>query len=45
MEEPRPTFEELKALRVIDLRKRLTDLGLMQSGMKITVNHVAKFTK
>jgi len=30
----RVPFEELKALRVIDLRKMLTDLGLSQSGVK-----------
>jgi len=30
----RVPFEQLKALRVIDLRKMLTDLGLSQSGVK-----------
>ena len=34
MEEPRKTLEELKALRVIDLRKMLSELGLPGSGMK-----------
>ena len=33
MEEPRKTLEELKALRVIDLRKMLSELGLPGSGM------------
>ena len=34
MEEPRKTLEELKALRVIDLRKMLSELGLPGSGMR-----------
>jgi len=34
MEEPRKTLEELKALRVIDLRKMLSELGLPGSGVK-----------
>lgn len=29
---PRPTVEELKALRVVDLRQRLAQVGLPQSG-------------
>ena len=42
MEEPRKTLEELKALRVIDLRKMLSELGLPGSGMRnITMyNHM-----
>ena len=35
MAEPRPTIEELKALRVVDLRQKLSSLGLPQSGEKL----------
>ena len=30
--EDRPTLAELKALRVVDLRQKLSGLGLPQSG-------------
>jgi len=32
--EDRPTLAELKALRVVDLRQKLSGLGLPQSGVK-----------
>ena len=32
MDDPRPSVQELKALRVVDLRQKLSQLGLPQSG-------------
>ena len=32
MDEDRPTLTQLKALRVVDLKSKLSELGLPQSG-------------
>ena len=32
MDEERPTLTQLKALRVVDLKSKLSELGLPQSG-------------
>ena len=45
MEEPRKTLEELKALRVIDLRKMLSELGLPGSGMRNIINYNHMFSQ